>query len=69
MITKDGKNLKLVDFGLATETHLDKYIFVRCGTPGYVAPEILRIRDDEKPVLDTISDMFSLGSIFYQMIF
>lgn len=38
MITKDGKNLKIVDFGLATETKIDKYIFVRCGTPGYVAP-------------------------------
>ena len=69
MITKDGKNLKIVDFGLATETKIDKYIFVRCGTPGYVAPEILRIRDDEKPILDCISDMFSLGSIFYQMLF
>lgn len=38
MITKDGKNLKIVDFGLATETNIEKYIFVRCGTPGYVAP-------------------------------
>ena len=46
MISKDGKTLKLVDFGLATLTNLDYYIFVRCGTPGYVAPEILRIRDD-----------------------
>ena len=69
MISKDAKTLKVVDFGLATHTNLDKYIFVRCGTPGYVAPEILRIKDDEKPVLSTISDIFSLGSIFYQMIF
>jgi serine/threonine protein kinase len=46
MISKDGKTLKIVDFGLATETNLDNYIFVRCGTPGYVAPEILRIRDE-----------------------
>ena len=38
MISKDGKTLKLVDFGLATMTNLDHYIFVRCGTPGYVAP-------------------------------
>jgi len=69
MISKDGKSLKIVDFGLATETTLDQYIFVRCGTPGYVAPEILRIKDEEKPSLEPISDMFSLGSIFYQMIF
>ncbi len=38
MITRDGKDLKIVDFGLATQTNLNQYIFVRCGTPGYVAP-------------------------------
>lgn len=28
----------IVDFGLATNADLDKYLFYRCGTPGYVAP-------------------------------
>jgi len=37
-----------VDFGLATDINESKYIFVRCGTPGFVAPEILKIRDAEK---------------------
>lgn len=37
--------VKLVDFGLATSIDEPNYIFIRCGTPGYVAPEILRIRD------------------------
>jgi hypothetical protein len=28
----------IVDFGLATNVDIDKYLFYRCGTPGYVAP-------------------------------
>ena len=37
---KDGSiNLKLADFGLAME--VEKPIFTVCGTPTYVAPEIL----------------------------
>lgn len=31
----------IVDFGLATNVDLEKYLFFRCGTPGYVAPEII----------------------------
>ena len=40
---KDGdiSDIILADFGLSE--HLDKknFLFKRCGTPGYVAPEIL----------------------------
>ena len=37
---KDGSiSLKLADFGLAMEVH--QAIFTVCGTPTYVAPEIL----------------------------
>jgi serine/threonine protein kinase len=28
----------IIDFGLATVADEPKYLFVRCGTPGYVAP-------------------------------
>ena len=39
---KDDLNtLKIADFGLAVLTYQDKYLFPKCGTPGYVAPEIL----------------------------
>jgi hypothetical protein len=33
----------IVDFGLATHADIDKYLFYRCGTPGYVAPEIVSL--------------------------
>ena len=28
----------LIDFGLATEADTTSYLFVRCGTPGFLAP-------------------------------
>jgi hypothetical protein len=28
----------IVDYGLATNVDVEKYLFYRCGTPGYVAP-------------------------------
>ncbi len=31
----------IADFGLATFVDKDKYLFARCGTPGFVAPEII----------------------------
>jgi serine/threonine protein kinase len=33
--------LKLVDFGLATVADIPEYLFKRCGTPGFVAPEVI----------------------------
>jgi len=35
------KGLKIVDFGLATFQHEKTIIFTKCGTPGFVAPEII----------------------------
>lgn len=42
MISK-SMTAKIVDFGLATDVRLKNYLFVRCGTPGYVAPEIIAL--------------------------
>ena len=37
--------LKLIDFGLATFIDIDRFPFPKCGTPGYVAPEIANLKD------------------------
>lgn len=37
----DDFEIKLADFGLASFITDDDLLFKRCGTPGYVAPEIL----------------------------
>ena len=36
----DIKSVKLTDFGLATKVNVSKLLYPKCGTPGYVAPEI-----------------------------
>jgi serine/threonine protein kinase len=38
--------LKIVDYGLATFHNERQIIFTKCGTPGFVAPEIITY--DEK---------------------
>ena len=45
IVSENIENVKIVDFGLATFIDEPKYIYVRCGTPGFVAPEILNIKD------------------------
>lgn len=64
MLRKDTNQPVLVDFGLATLTTEPSYLFVRCGTPGYVAPEILKMRDAGSRC-SSISDVFSIGCVFY----
>ena len=54
-------DIVITDFGLADyySTKGD-YIFSRCGTPGYVAPEVLH---DE--IYDFKIDVFSVGCLMY----
>ncbi|CAG9329545.1 unnamed protein product [Blepharisma stoltei] len=51
-------DFKLTDFGLAAEA--TEGLSLRCGSPGYIAPEILR-----KNLYDSKVDVFSAGVIFY----
>ena len=57
----DFNDIVIADYGLATKADEEEYIFVRCGTPGYVAPEIINFKG--KSGQSTISDIFSLGVI------
>lgn len=58
--TSNNIDLGLVDFGFATFEPDFRKLFVRCGTPGYVAPEILNDKDYDCKV-----DVYSCGIIFY----
>jgi len=69
LVDKDNK-IKIVDFGLATYIDLPEYIFKKCGTPGYIAPEVFKY-DQKNPATfyDHHSDVFSAGCILYYMLF
>jgi len=56
----DDKNIKIADFGFAKKVTGSKCLMTQCGTPGYVAPEILH-----GVPYGTKSDIWSLGVIIY----
>jgi calcium/calmodulin-dependent protein kinase I len=56
----DDSDIKIADFGFAKKVKTPNSLTTQCGTPGYVAPEIL-----EGKAYDTQADMWSLGVIVY----
>ena len=61
----ENNSLKLVDFGLSSYCDMNEYLFKRCGTPGYVAPEIINSSSKENKKFDPKVDVFSAGVILY----
>jgi len=55
--------IKIIDFGLGTIIDDKPYVYKRCGTPGFVAPEIITHGNEMK--YDEKCDIFSAGVIFY----
>jgi calcium/calmodulin-dependent protein kinase I len=55
--------IKIADFGFARRVHTPKSLTSRCGTPSYVAPEILK-----QIPHDTSCDMWSVGVILYVLL-
>ena len=64
-ISLENNQLKLVDFGLATKYSIKEYLFKRCGTPGFVAPEVINAPSNQNIHYNAKCDVFSAGIIFY----
>ena len=57
-------DINIIDFGLASYMPLNgRRLFLRCGSPGYAAPELLSNRG-----YDTNADVYSAGAISYFML-
>ncbi|CAD8056637.1 unnamed protein product [Paramecium sonneborni] len=57
----------IADFGLATRVDQKPYLYTKCGTPGFVAPEVINLKDDSFSY-GSVCDMYSLGVILYILI-
>lgn len=68
LVEKDPRSdivtiLKVADFGLSKITIPDEMMMESCGTPAYVAPEVLQKKGYKKEI-----DMWSAGIIFYTLV-
>lgn len=61
----DNNTVKIVDFGLSSKCDVEAYLFWRCGTPGYVAPEIINSSSKDTTKFTPQVDVFSAGIILY----
>lgn len=63
--SSDSQNfeIRLADFGLAKQLIDGIKIFHKCGTPTYIAPEILRAKG-----YDCKADVFSAGSVLFNLV-
>ncbi|CAD8166289.1 unnamed protein product [Paramecium octaurelia] len=58
------EDIVIADFGLADFYRKDgKYLFARCGTAGYLAPELIMNK-----IYDYKVDVYSVGIVFYMLI-
>lgn len=62
----NGSKIKLADYGMASFVGVDNLVRGRCGTPGFVAPEILLTRVNGG--YGNKVDMFSAGVTLYVML-
>ena len=59
----DTLNVCITDLGMACRTTEFGELRLKCGTPAFVAPELLKGQ-----MASFKSDIFSLGSLFYTML-
>ena len=57
--------IKLIDFGFAVKTDKETYQNLFCGSPSYMAPEIV----NKEKYIAQYSDIWSLGVLFYSMLY
>lgn len=60
IVLEKGLNIKIIDFGTATEFDPEEGLNIVVGTPFYMAPEVLDLQNyNEK------SDMWAIGVILF----
>ena len=60
-----GDVIKIIDFGFSIKCNKDSYQKLFCGTPSYMSPEIVK----KEKYIPCYSDIWSLGVLYYTMLF
>ncbi|CAL8373247.1 phosphorylase b kinase gamma catalytic chain, skeletal muscle/heart isoform [Gadus morhua] len=69
ILLDDQMKIKLTDFGFSIQTEPGQKLSEVCGTPGYLAPEIIECSMNATPVgYDTAVDIWSSGVIMYTLL-
>jgi 5'-AMP-activated protein kinase catalytic alpha subunit len=62
----DGKGIvKIADFGVSKQTRPGEVMREQCGTPAYIAPEIIR----DRGYTGFKADLWSAGVVLYAMLY
>lgn len=64
LLLDDDKNVKIIDFGFSTCIPNDKRVKIFCGTPSYMAPEIVNKTEYCGPP----ADVWALGVLLFTML-
>ena len=65
ILTVKNDVIKLIDFGFAVMTNKETYQTLLCGSPSYMAPEIVK----KEKYIAQYSDIWSLGVLLYSMLY
>ncbi|CAD8064831.1 unnamed protein product [Paramecium sonneborni] len=63
MRKNDPNSIKIMDYGYSSFIDEEKFSYQRCGTPGYIAPEILNMNQ-----YNELCDIYSLGCVFHALL-
>jgi len=64
ILLNDHRTIKLCDFGVSKILKKDQMITEQCGTPAYIAPEII----EDQGYSGYTVDIWSLGVLLYAMV-
>ena len=65
ILIKKNDVIKIIDFGFSVKTDKETYQDLFCGSPSYMAPEII----NKEKYIAQYSDIWSLGVLFFTMLF